>query len=79
VVTADAYLEAVAESGAQARLRRLLSGLNADDHASLAETHRAARGEIMATTIPAEIADAIALPIDGSVTTSLSRYGLRNE
>jgi pyruvate, water dikinase len=60
VVTAAAYLEAVAESGARARLARLMSGLNADDHASLAETHQAAREEIMATTIPAEIADAIA-------------------
>jgi hypothetical protein len=60
VVTADAYLEAVAESGARARLARLLGGLNADDHASLAETHQAARAEILATTIPAETADAIA-------------------
>ena len=60
VVTAAAYLAAVSESGARARLARLLSGLNADDHASLAETHQAAREEIMATTIRAEIADAIA-------------------
>src|SRR5512132_3137520 len=60
VVTAAAYLEAVAESGARARLTRLLEGLNADDQASLAETHQAARAEIMATAIPAEITDAIA-------------------
>ena len=60
VVTAAAYLEAVSKSGARARLARLLSGLDADDHASLAETHRAAREEIMATTIPAEVANAIA-------------------
>ena len=60
VVTAAAYLEAVSKSGARARLARLLSGLDADDHASLAETHQAARAEIMATTIPAEIVNAIA-------------------
>jgi len=60
VVTAAAYLEAVSKSGARSRLARLLSGLNADDQASLADTHKAARGEIMATSIPAEMADAIA-------------------
>ena len=59
VVTAAAYLEAVSESGARARLARLLSELNADDPISLTETQRAAREEIMATPIPAEIADAI--------------------
>ena len=36
VVTAAAYVGAISESGARARLARLLSGLNADDHASLA-------------------------------------------
>jgi pyruvate,water dikinase len=60
VVTAAAYLEVVGESGARARLRGLLGGLNADDQASLAQTHQAAREQIMATAIPAEIADAIA-------------------
>jgi pyruvate,water dikinase len=59
VVTAAAYLEAISGSGARARLARLLSELNADDPSSLAETQRAARKEIMATPIPAEIADAI--------------------
>jgi pyruvate, water dikinase len=59
VVTAAAYLEAVSESGARARLARLLSELNADDPSSLTETQRAAREEIVATPIPAEIADAI--------------------
>jgi pyruvate,water dikinase len=59
VVTAAAYLEAISESGARARLARLLSELNADDPISLTETQRAAREEILATPIPAEIADAI--------------------
>jgi pyruvate, water dikinase len=59
VVTAAAYLEAISGSGARARLARLLSKLNADDPSSLAETQRAAREEIMATPIPAEIADAM--------------------
>jgi pyruvate, water dikinase len=59
VVTAEAYLHAASESGARARLPRLLSRLNADDHDSLAETQRAARDEIMATPLPAEIAEAI--------------------
>jgi pyruvate, water dikinase len=59
VVTAAAFLEAVSESGARARLARLLSELNADDPISLTQTQRAAREEIMATPIPAEIADAI--------------------
>jgi pyruvate,water dikinase len=59
VVTAAAYLEAVSESGARARLARLLSELNADDPSSLTETQRAAREEIVATPIPAEIADAV--------------------
>jgi pyruvate,water dikinase len=59
VVTAAAYLEAVSESGARARLARLLSELNADDPISLTETQRAARGEIIATPIPGEIAHAI--------------------
>jgi phosphoenolpyruvate synthase/pyruvate phosphate dikinase len=60
VVTATAYLEAASKSGARARLARLLSDLNADDQASPFETHKAAREEIIATPIPAEIADAIA-------------------
>jgi pyruvate, water dikinase len=59
VVTAAAYLEAVSQSGARVRLARLLSELNADDPISLTQTQRAAREEIMATPIPAEIADAI--------------------
>ena len=59
VVTAAAYLEAVSGSGARARLARLLGGLNADDPISLTETQLAAREEIMATPIPAEVADAI--------------------
>ena len=59
VVTAPAYLEAVAASGARQRLARLLSGLNADDHSSLTATQRAAHQEIRATPIPAEIAEAI--------------------
>jgi pyruvate,water dikinase len=59
VVTADAYLEAVSRSGARARLARLLSGLNANDHSSLAETQKAAHKEILATPIPAGIAEAI--------------------
>ena len=59
VVTAAAYLEAISGSGARPRLARLLSELNADDPISLAETQRAAREEIMATPIPAEIADAM--------------------
>jgi pyruvate, water dikinase len=59
VVTAEAYLHAVSESGARTRLARLLSGLNADDHDSLAETQQAARDEIMATPLPAEIAEAV--------------------
>jgi pyruvate,water dikinase len=59
VVTAAAYLEAVSGSGARARLARLMSELNADDPISLKETQRAAREEIMATPIPAEIADAV--------------------
>jgi pyruvate, water dikinase len=59
VVTAAVYLESVSESGARARLARLLSGLNADDPVSLTETQRAAHEEIMATPIPDEIADAI--------------------
>jgi pyruvate, water dikinase len=59
VVTAAAYLEAVSESGVRARLARLLGELNADDPISLTETQRAAREEIMATPIPAEITDAI--------------------
>jgi pyruvate, water dikinase len=59
VVTAAMYLEAVSESGARARLARLLSELNVDDSTSLTQTQRAAREEIMATPIPAEIADAI--------------------
>jgi pyruvate, water dikinase len=52
VVTATAYLDAVSESGARARLERLLRGLNADDQASLIETRKSAREEIMATTNP---------------------------
>ena len=59
VVTAAAYLEAISGSGARARLARLLSELNADDPISLTQTQRAAREEIMATPIPADIADAI--------------------
>jgi pyruvate,water dikinase len=59
VLTAEAYLYAVSESGARARLAHLLSGLNADDPTSLTETHQAARELILATPIPAEIADAI--------------------
>jgi pyruvate, water dikinase len=59
VVTAAAYLEAVSESGARARLARLMSELDADDPISLTATQRAAREEIMATPIPAEISDAI--------------------
>jgi pyruvate,water dikinase len=60
VVTADVYSEAVADSGARARLERLLRGLNADDQASLIETRKSAREEIMATPIPPETAEAIA-------------------
>jgi pyruvate, water dikinase len=59
VVTAAAYLEAVSESGARARLARLLGELNANDPISLTDTQRAAREEIMATPIPTEIAHAI--------------------
>jgi pyruvate, water dikinase len=59
VVTADAYLHAVSESGARARLTQLLGGLNADDNSSLTVTQEAARESIMATQIPAEIAAAI--------------------
>ena len=59
VVTAAAYLEAVSGSGVRARLARLMSELNADDPISLTETQRAAREEIMATPIQAEVADAI--------------------
>ena len=58
-MTADAYLDAVSESGARERLARLLSGPNADDHSSLTETQQAAREEIIATPIPAEIAEAV--------------------
>jgi pyruvate,water dikinase len=59
VVTADAYLNAVSKSGARDRLALLRSGLNVDDPTSLTETHQAARELILATPIPAEIADAI--------------------
>jgi pyruvate,water dikinase len=59
VVTAAAYLDAVSESGARARITRLLGALNADDPISLADTQWAAREEIMDTPIPAEIANAI--------------------
>ena len=59
VVTADAYLNAVSRSGARDRLALLRSGLNVDDPTSLTETHQAARELILATPIPAEIADAI--------------------
>ena len=58
-MTAAAYLEAISGSGARKRLARLLSELNADDPISLTETQRAAREAIMATPIPAGIADAI--------------------
>ena len=77
VVTADAYLDAASESGARARLARLLSGLNADDHSSLTETHEAAREEIMATPIPAEIARPSRTAIAGLETMSPSPYGPR--
>ncbi|HEX6760500.1 MAG TPA: phosphoenolpyruvate synthase [Propionibacteriaceae bacterium] len=59
VVTAEAYLHAISESGARARLAQLLNGLNADDDSSLTVTQEAARESILATQIPAEIAAAI--------------------
>ncbi|HEY6685301.1 MAG TPA: phosphoenolpyruvate synthase [Propionibacteriaceae bacterium] len=60
VITADAYLDAVSQSGARARLAMLLSGLNADDHVALTKTKTAAREAIMDAPIPGDIADAIA-------------------
>lgn len=60
VITADAYLDAVSQSGVRARLAMLLSGLNADDHVALTKTTTAAREAIMDAPIPGDIADAIA-------------------
>jgi pyruvate,water dikinase len=60
VITADAYLDAVSQSGVRARLAMLLSGLNADDHVALTKTTTAAREAIMDAPIPEDIADAIA-------------------
>ena len=52
VVTAEAYLHAVSESGARARLTQLLNGLNADDDSSLTVTQEAARESIMGHANP---------------------------
>src|SRR5512133_654068 len=60
VISADAYLDAVSQSGVRARLAMLLSGLNADDHVALTKTTTAGREAIMDAPIPGDIADAIA-------------------
>jgi phosphoenolpyruvate synthase/pyruvate phosphate dikinase len=63
----------------RARLARLVGELNADDPISLTETQRAAREEIMATPIPAEIADAIENEYRGSGMMSRSPCGRRDQ
>jgi pyruvate,water dikinase len=59
VVTSEAYLQAVSESGARGRLTGLLGALNVDDPIALAETHKAARQLIISTPILAGITEAI--------------------
>jgi hypothetical protein len=77
VVTAAAFLEAISESGARARLARLLSELNADDPISLTQTRRAAREEIMATPSQLKSQTLYRTHIASSGTISLSRCGRR--
>ncbi|MEO9236912.1 MAG: phosphoenolpyruvate synthase, partial [Jatrophihabitantaceae bacterium] len=59
VVTGQAYLAALDGSGARVRLQQLLTDLDADDLASLAQTQQAAAELITAIEIPAGMADEI--------------------
>ncbi|HLY33341.1 MAG TPA: PEP/pyruvate-binding domain-containing protein, partial [Jatrophihabitantaceae bacterium] len=59
VITSDAYLAAIEQSGARAKLAELVGGVDSDDPDSLAATAQACQDVIRSTPIPADITDAI--------------------
>jgi len=59
VVTADAFLQAIAESGVRVQLRELLAHLDAADPEALAATSEQAQRLIGSIVVPPEIAEAV--------------------